>query len=137
MNEGIINAESEDRKALYCWTVRLCEWAGEDLESAESFWMEINSIPELLDEYAYYYNNQEFLCSYQIDGYTVADILVWQMDHFRAHMDRPDSVNRYNKDRLILSAFRTMIEMSKNPDEIKDRFAAETGTDLADGWTLY
>ena len=122
---------------LYDWTVRLCECAGEDVDAAKIFWGELTAVPELLSEYAYYYDNQEFLCSYQVDGYTIADIVVWQMDHFRAHMDRGDSVNRYNKDRLILMAFRTMIEMSRNPDKIKDQFSAETGTDLSSGWTLY
>lgn len=133
-DKGLNKASMEE---LYAWTIRLCDCAGEDAEAAGQFWKELTDAPELLREYAYYYNNREFLCSYQVDGYTVADILVWQMDHFRSHMDRSDGANRYDKDRLILCTFRTLLELEKNPDKIKGQFAAETGTDLADGWTLY
>lgn len=122
---------------LHEWTIKLCDYAGESIEAAEIFWKELNGVPELLREYAYYYDNQEFLCSYRIDNYTIADILIWQMDHFRAHMDRPDSINRYDRNRLILSAFSTMLEMNKSPDKIKGQFTAETGTDLAGGWNLH
>lgn len=122
---------------LHEWTIRLCDCAGESLESAEELWRELKEAPEVLQEYAYYYDNQEFLCKYKIDNFTIADILIWQMDHFRAHMDREDSANRYNKDRLVLSAFKAMLEMRKNPDKIKSRFASETGTDLSGGWNIH
>ena len=130
----------EQRKALqtlYAWTVRLCECAGEDRDSARTFWDELVSDPELLREYAYYFDHREFLCEYRIGDFSIADILVWQMDHFKAHMDRADSANRYDKDKLVLSAFRTMIELKKNPVRISREFAAETGTDLAEGWNLH
>lgn len=124
-------------KALHEWTIRLCQCAGEDAEAAEIFFDRLLKAPEILKEYAYYYDNQEFLCEYSVDGYTLADILVWQMDHFKAHMDRADSANRYDKDKLILSAFRTLLELRSNPEKVKSEFAAETGTDLAGGWNLH
>ena len=74
---------------------------------------------------------------YKIEGFTIADILVWQMDHFRAHLDRSDSANRYDKDRLLLSTFETMLEMKKNPGLIIEQYSAETGIDLAEGWNIH
>ncbi len=127
----------EAMRILHEWAVRLCDCAGETIEAAEIFWQDLVAAPEILREYAYYYDNREFLCEYSVDGYTLADILVWQMDHFRSHMDRADSANRYDKDKLILSAFRTMLELRKNPDKIKKEFAEETGIDLAGGWNLH
>ena len=124
-------------QTLYDWTVRLCKCAGEDRAAADTFWGELKSDPELLSEYAYYYDNREFLCRYRIGDFTIADILVWQMDHFKAHMDRADSANRYDKDKLVLSTFRTMLELKKDPVRIAREFAAETGTDLAGGWNLH
>ncbi len=122
---------------LHEWTLRLFDCAGESIEAAEVFWKSLCESPDILQEYAYYYDNQEFLCRYSVENYTVADILVWQMDHFKAHMDRLDSANRYDKDKLILSTFRTMLEMQRNPEKIMTEFARETGTDLAGGWNMH
>ena len=124
-------------KVLYAWTIRLCECAGQDKEYADKFFSKLKGTPELLREYAYYYDTREFLCEYKIQGFTIADILVWQMDHFRAHLDRSDSANRYDKDRLVLSTFETMLEMKENPEKIITQYSAETGIDLAEGWNIH
>lgn len=117
------------------WAEYLCEYTGETKDAANIFWTELTAIPELLEEFTYYYMNKELLCEYKVDNFTIADILIWQMDHFRSHMDRSDSVNRYDNNYLLLSTFCTMIILHKNPEKIKEQFAAETGTDLSEGWT--
>lgn len=122
---------------LHEWTIRLFDCAGETIEDADIFWKRLCDTPEILKEYAYYHDNREFWCHYNIDGYTVADILVWQMDHFKAHMDRADSANRYDKDKLILNTFRTMLDLKDNPSKIETEFNRETGTDLSGGWNLH
>lgn len=127
----------EALRVLYEWTLRLCECAGHDKEYADKFWTELKANTDILREYAYYFDNRDFLCEFKVGGYTVADILVWQMDHFRAHLDREDSANRYDKDRLLLSTFETLIEMKKNPEFIMEQYASETGIDLAEGWNLH
>lgn len=129
------NLDNINLEELREWADYLCEYTGETKESAKIFWGELTAIPELLDEFAYYYKNKELLCKYKVDNFTIADILIWQMDHFRSHMDRSDSVNRYDNNYLLLSTFCTMIMLHKNSDKIKEQFAAETGTDLSEGWT--
>lgn len=136
----VLNSKEQLEKALnllHEWTLRLFDCAGRSIEEAEGFWKEICGVPEILQEYAYYYDNREFLCRYQVNNYTLADILVWQMDHFKAHMDRADSANRYDKDKLVLSAFETMLELHRNPIKVQREFQNETGTDLAEGWYLH
>lgn len=127
----------ETLNLLHTWALRLAVCAGEDEMAGEEFWVELTQFPDILQEFAYYYDNQDFLCRFAVEGLTVADILVWQMDHFKAHMDRADSANRYDKDKLLLSTFRTMIALKKDPVRIAREFAAETGTDLAEGWNLH
>ncbi|MGN0152664.1 MAG: hypothetical protein ACI39Q_09340 [Wujia sp.] len=122
---------------LHEWTLRLFDCAGRTIQEAETFWNELQAAPEILKEYAYYYDNREFLCQYNVNGYTIADMLVWQMDHFKLHMDRADSANRYDKDRLMLSAFQAMLDLRNNPVRISREFASETGTDLSEGWNLH
>lgn len=122
---------------LHKWTLKICENAGLPSAEGEKLWTDIQSYPGLLQEYAYYHDTGDFLCQYKIEGFTVADILIWQMDHFRSHMDREDRVNRYDNYLLVYNTFKTMIELEKNPENIKAQFYSETGTDLSEGWTLY
>ncbi len=124
-------------KILYEWTIKLCDCAGQDKKHADEFWNKLINSPEILREYAYYYDKREFLCEYKIENFTIADILVWQMDHFRAHLDRRDSSNRYDKDKLLLSSFEVMLEMKENPEKIMEQYSAETGIDLAEGWNIH
>ncbi len=126
-----------DKQQLFEQTVALFQSVGRSREDADSFYKKILSVPELFEEYSYYFEKQDFLGKYRVDEYTIPDILIWQMDHFRSHMDRPDADNRYNTCKLILSTFETMLELTENPQKIKDQFQSETGTDLPSGWTTY
>lgn len=114
---------------LHAWALRLCVCAGETEADGERFWQALSAEADVLQEFAYYYVHQDFLCAFEKDGLTIADILVWQTDHFKAHMDYADSANRYDKDKLLLSTFRVMLELKKNPEQIERAFAGETGTD--------
>ena len=129
--------EQQKSKALHDWALRLCECAGETAQDGEAFWSQLQQHEDVRKEFAYYYEKQDFLCEFSMEGLTVADILVWQMDHFKAHMDRADSANRYDKDRLLLSTFRTLLELKAQPVRIAGEFAAETGTVLTGGWNLH
>ena len=104
--------ENEQYKAaintLYRWTYELAEYAGATVEDVEEFWNELVTVPELLREYAYYHDTGEVLCEYRIEGYSVADIMVWQIDHFRAHMDRVFTNNKNNKNKLVYETFKMM-----------------------------
>jgi len=115
---------------LHDYIVKLSGQAGKSEEYAESLWRGIRSSNGLLQELAYYHDYQKFLCRYSVAGYTLADVLVWQVDHFKLYMDRPDEMNRYRQDRLLLEAFETMIQMEKSPDAIVEKMREETGTDI-------
>ncbi len=119
------------RQDIREWAVRLAQCAGQSKEQAESFAAGVENCPQLQEELCYYYEHQNFLCKYQVAGYTIADILVWQVDHFKAFLDRPDEMNRYRQDRLVWSAFHTMLEMREHPENYQRKMQEETGTDYA------
>lgn len=121
---------------LHEWTLAIAREAGQTDEAAELLWGKIKSVPEVLREYAYYHDRGEALCEYSVQGYTLADIMIWQIDHFRSHMDRLDNVNKFNPASLLFDSFLCLIQLKENPAEIISRFAGETGTDLASGWTI-
>lgn len=84
----------------------------------------------ILKEYEYYLNNGRFLCEYVIKGYTIADIIIWQMDHFKALLDDYKAMNKGNEYNMVLEGFVTMIEMKKNPEPFVAKMQSTTGTDF-------
>ncbi|MCI9338287.1 MAG: hypothetical protein HFH93_12260 [Lachnospiraceae bacterium] len=117
-------------EALRKFVCGLAEQAGESEAYAQGLWEGIRHSGGLLSELAYYYDNGEFLCEYQVAGYTLADILVWQVDHFKLYMDRPEDMNRYRQPRLLLASFDTMLQMEKNPEAFAEKMRCETGQDI-------
>ncbi len=116
--------------ALENFLRKLAEGAGETQEYATDLWERISRSEGLLKELAYYYDNRQFWCGYKVAGYTLADILVWQVDHFKAFLDRPMEMNRYRQERLLLSALDIMQKMEENPENYVTKMSNETGTDF-------
>ena len=118
---------------LHKFVLELAHRAGETVEYAEELWQGIRQSGGLLQELAYYHDYGSFLSKYKVAGYTLADALVWQVDHFKLYMDRPQDMNRYRQERLLLSAFGTMLQMEKDPDALADKIRGETGQDIQPG----
>ncbi len=108
----------------------LSERAGEPEDYAEKLWARIRESQGVLQELSYYHDYGKFLCKYQVAGYTLADILVWQVDHFKAYMDRPMDMNRYRQERLLLDSLDVMLQMEKDPSVFVEKMRSETGTDF-------
>lgn len=130
--------EKEDRLEQALRTLReyikgLAMRAGESEVYAETLWTDIKKSSGLLQELAYYHDYGTFLCRYSVAGYTLADALVWQVDHFKLYMDRPEDMNRYRQERLLLSAFASMIQLEKDPAPLKKKMQEESGQDAANG----
>lgn len=104
--------------------------AGETKEYAADLWKRISSSGGVLQELAYYHDYGKFLCRHQVAGYTLADILVWQVDHFKAYMDRHEDMNRYRQERLLLESLDVMLKMEEDPEPYMKKMRDETGTDI-------
>ena len=104
--------------------------AGKDHEYGEKLWQDVRNSTGLLRELAYYHDYGRFLCEHKVEGYTLADILVWQVDHFKLYMDRPEEMNRYRQPRLFLEALEIMAQMEKNPAPYIEKMRCETGQDI-------
>lgn len=111
----------------------LAAQAGESAEYGELLWQKIQKSGGLLRELAYYHDYGNFLCEYKVAGYTLADVLVWQVDHFKLYMDRPEDMNRYRQPRLLLSAFDTLARMEEDPKPFMEKMRSETGQDILGG----
>lgn len=118
---------------LHQYVSALAEQAGESQAYGEQIWQGIRQSGGLLQELAYYHDYGKFLCRYQVEGYTLADVIVWQVDHFKLYMDRPGEMNRYRQERLLLAAFETLLQMEKDPGPYLEKMRCETGQDRLQG----
>ena len=117
------------KEKAYEWAKALCYYAGKDETFLNEFWQALTQSEGVWDEYIYYMEHQDFKCAYQVKGYSLIDIMIWQMDHFKAQLDRGMDDMKNNGDKMLLMAFDTMLRMGKNPDYYIDLMQNETGTD--------
>ena len=130
-----MNQEEALQKALealqqYVW--KLAQKAGESEEYAAELWKKIAHSNGILREFAYFHDTGDFLGEYKVAGYGITDILVWQVDHFKAYLDRPEEMNRYHREKLLLTAFEILCNMEENPQVYVEKLRGESGTDFVD-----
>ena len=70
------------------WAALLCRYADEDDAFCRDFWQRLTRSEGVFGEFVYYLEHRDFRCGYKVAGYSVIDIMVWQMDHFKARLDR-------------------------------------------------
>lgn len=114
------------------WIRNLCAYAEEDENFAGDFFRKLQQDEEICEEFVYYMEHGNFACKAKVQGYTVVDVMIWQMDHFKARLDRDNSGTRQNGSRMILLAFNTLLDMKKEPDKYVRKMSEETGTDYPD-----
>lgn len=117
---------------LLLYTIELARRAKEaDFEEyAKKFTKKISARENVLKEYLTYLNTGKLLCEYSVSGYTIADIIIWQMDHFKALLDDYLSQNKGNEFRMVLAGFDTMMDMEDNPEKYIALMQETTGTDF-------
>lgn len=119
-------------ETLKAFVMELSEKAGKTPEYGEELWGRIEKSNGVLRELAYYHDYGEFYGKYQVAGFSLTDILVWQVDHFKAYMDRHEEMNRYRTERLFLESLDVMLKMEEDPGPYVEKMKGETGTDFAD-----
>lgn len=124
-------------RTLECYVRQLAAQAGETEEYAADLWGRIQHSNGVLRELAYYHDYGKFWGKHQVAGYTLADILVWQVDHFKAYLDRREEVNRWHPERLLLHSMDVMLQMEVDPRPFVEKMQEETGTDFVGKFREY
>lgn len=119
----------EERTKAYAWARGLCYYAGKDEAFLERFFEMLTASEGVSGEFLYYLEHHNFLCRYQVADYSLIDIMVWQMDHFKAQLDRDREGMKSNGDQMLLEAFHTMLLMERDPQYYVNLMQTETGTD--------
>ena len=71
----------------------------------------------------------KFLCNEKVRGYSVVDIMVFQLDHFKAFLDREDDGVNNNECQMLLKAFDTFLKMKEDPEKYVRLMGEESGSD--------
>lgn len=107
----------------------LGEYAGKDLSWLDGLWTELVSDSMLMKEFMYYLDHHTFLDEAKCSGYGLTDLYVWQMDRYNLIRDIGKNTSACNKEAMVLNAFRTMIDMQKEPETYLKRLTAGIGMD--------
>lgn len=98
-------------------------------ERVENLKQGLASDPDLLKEWEYYIEHHTFLGEAKVLEYSFMDVMIWQIDHFRAFLDRDTTMTKRNPDTMVLLTLETLLEMKHDPEKFVRAFSTETGTD--------
>lgn len=122
-------------ETLHQFVKTLGQKAEKPEEFCEDLWNRIQKSNGVLRELAYYHDYGSFYGKYKVAGYSITDILVWQVDHFKAFLDRHEAINRYRTERLFLESLDVMLKMEQDPAPYVAKLQGETGTDFAEKYS--
>lgn len=121
-----------DTEAFWNWLKELCSESGRDMSATAQICSALEKSPGVLGEMQFYFRTHDFLCAYRVKGYSLIDIMIWQMDHFKAWLDRGDAMIKGDGNRMFLEAAVTMLNMERDPAPYVEKLGQETGTDYPD-----
>ena len=107
----------------------LCEYSGKSSEWCDGLWMDMLNDYELYEEFVYYLEHHAPADHMKVEGYSLTDFYVWQMERYNLAGDIGKNTAECNKEEMILQSFKAMAEMKKNPEYYKRKFTDGSGMD--------
>ena len=109
--------------------IEMTNAAGLDKSFADEFYKNIIDDEPVLNEFLTYLKTGKFISAEKVRGYSVVDILVFQMDHFKAFLDRDTFGTQNNECQMILLASDTFMKMKIDPEKYVRLMSEESGSD--------
>ena len=119
-------------KEIREYTREACERSGYSQEFFADFWNRLMERQDIYKEYVTYLVTGDFPGQVKVEGYQVVDVLIWQMDRFKAKMDTDTYDTKHDETKMVLSAFDTFLKMAKEPEAYVAKMREDTGTDYPD-----
>ncbi|MBE5943536.1 MAG: hypothetical protein E7258_01315 [Lachnospiraceae bacterium] len=88
---------------------------GETIEFATELWQDMLRDEELLEEFNYFVSNHTLKGTIACGELTLLDIYFSQMNKYNIYHDMGKNTDYCNKDRMVLHAFKQMVDMRKDP----------------------
>ena len=119
------------RVKAYERLLALGEIAGETKQWCDILWEELIFDSALLEEMVFYLEHHYLMDKVHCEGYGLTDLYIWQMNRYNIIGDSGKNTAACNKDRMVLHAFRDMIDMKKEPAVYVKKMTMGRGMDQA------
>jgi hypothetical protein len=119
------------RIKAYDRLVQIGEASGETKQWCDKLWEDMVFQNDLLEEFIYFLDNHSLKDNVKCEGYGLIDLYMWQLNKFNVMGDSGKNTEFCNKDRMVLWAFRDMIDMRKNPEPFIKNMNLGKGMDKA------
>ena len=127
MSSNIIISTSKLKACDFFY--ELCDFCGYDRGWTDALWGDIVLDGNIFDEFVYYAENHTFRDSYSVCGYSLSDLYVFQMNKYNLIREIGKNPRECNKERMVLNAFRMMIDMRDDPETYVKRIEEGKGED--------
>ena len=107
----------------------LCRQNGYEDAWIDALWGDIITDESIYEELAYYILHNTFKDSFDVCGYSLSDLYVFQMDKYNLIREIGKNPPECNKERMVLNAFRMMIDMKSDPETYVKRLEEGKGED--------
>ncbi len=127
MSSNIIIATSKIKTCESFY--RLCEDCGYDRTFTDSLWGDVITDEEMYAELEYFMVHHTLKDKVKVSGYSLTDLYVFQMDKYNLIREIGKNTAECNKERMVINAFRMMIDMKADPDTYIRRLEEGRGED--------
>lgn len=97
----------------------LSDLVGNNDDWFNSFWSSVMENTGIYEELLYYIDHHDLLCRYTIDGYSIADLFVWQMSNYDLLHDTGKNDASCCKEAMVLLHLRPWLKWQKTRKYIK------------------
>ena len=108
---------------------RLCENCGYDRTFTDSLWGDVIMDEEMYAELEYFIVHHTLKDKVKISGYSLTDLYVFQMDKYNLIREIGKNTAECSKERMVINAFRMMIDMKADPEAYIRRLEEGRGED--------
>ena len=115
------------REQIHQVTEEACKACSMEEGFFEQLWDAFLKNDDVYKEYVMYLVKNDFPCEVKICGYTIIDILIWQMDGFKTKLDMDTSKTKGNQTSMVLLAFDTFMKMRENPEHYLMHLSEDSG----------
>ena len=109
-----------NEQLLYEIVGQMTSYAGLNEEFADQFYDKLCENRDIHDEFCTYVDTGYLEGRVKVDGTSVMDILVWQVNQLKARFDLDKKGARENPQQMVLLAFDTLMNMRKE-ESIHDK----------------
>lgn len=107
----------------------LCDYTHKSEEWANKFWWDLLQCEDIYKEFVYYLDHHDFLDAYKIQGYSIIDMFIYEMNRYNLINDSNKNDKRCDKIDMVLYAFYHMLQMRKDPEEYSKKLQSDQGMD--------